>query len=89
MSLDVEMQYRDIQERYRTLAMYKIAVAEEELTAVESIDQKWEDLFAQAKHIDRSLVKVKKKFTIVNSNVVHYPSIFVMDKVFTGGYYFA
>ncbi len=66
MSLDVEIQYRDTQERYRTLAMYKIAVSEEELTGVESIEQKWLDLFAQAKHIDRSLVKVKKKFTVVS-----------------------
>lgn len=66
MSLDVEMQYRDIQERYRTLAMYDIPVSQDETQRVESIQQKWEDLFVQAKQVDRSLVKVKKKFTIVS-----------------------
>ncbi len=67
MSLEVEIQYKDIQERYRTLAMYNIAVPGEEVQRVESIEQKWLDLFNQAKHVDRSLVKVKKKFTIVSS----------------------
>ncbi len=66
MSLDVEIQYKDIQERYRTLAMYNITVPEEEIQKVECIEQKWLDLFEQAKQVDRSLVKVKKKFTIVS-----------------------
>ena len=69
MSLDVEIKYRDIQERYRTLAMYSITVTAEELEEVGGIEQKWLDLFAQAKHVDRSLVKVKKKFTVVSTCV--------------------
>lgn len=83
MSLDVEIQYKDIQERYRTLAMYNIVVPEEEVQGVECIEEKWLALFDQAKHVDRSLVKVKKKFTIVSSlqlatpllitHLVHHP----------------
>ena len=56
---------RDIQERYRTLSMYKLPVSEEELSVVDNIEEKWNDLFLQAKQVDRSLVKVKKKFTLV------------------------
>lgn len=65
MSLEVEIRYRDIKERYRTLNMYKIPVAEEEITMVENIDKRWEELFLQARSVDRSLIKVKKKFTLV------------------------
>lgn len=67
MSLEVEMRCRDIVERYRTLAMYKIDVTEEEEKLQSSISQKWTDVFQEAKMVDRSLVKVKKKFTLVSS----------------------
>ena len=45
--------------------MYKIPVSEEEQTVVGNIEQKWKGLFLQAKDVDRSLVRVKKKFTKV------------------------
>lgn len=47
--------------------MYKITVPEEEVILVRNIEQKWLDLFQQAKHVDRSLIKVKKKFTLVST----------------------
>lgn len=56
---------RDNKERYRTLAMYKIPVPVQELTLVEKIEEQWRELFIQAKNVDRSLIKVKKKFTLV------------------------
>ena len=66
MSLEVELRYRDIQERYRTLDMYQIPVDQEQVTMVQEIEQRWKDLFTQAKMVDRSLIVVKKKFTIVS-----------------------
>lgn len=65
MSLDVEIQYRDLKERYRTLTMYNISVSKDELDLVGNIDEKWRELFRQARNVDRSLIKVKRKFTLV------------------------
>lgn len=62
--------HRDIQERYRTLCVYNIEVSEEELTVVDGLEQQWKDLFVQAREVDKSLIKVKKKFTIVCSAVM-------------------
>ncbi|XP_031164939.2 dynein heavy chain 10, axonemal [Sander lucioperca] len=63
MSLDVEMRFTDIQEKYRTLAMYKVEVGEDELELVANIVQMWNDLFAESRQMDRSLTDVKKSFT--------------------------
>ncbi|KAG8146106.1 hypothetical protein E2320_012501 [Naja naja] len=49
-SLEVELKYLDIQERYRTLAMYNIALM-------------WETLYADAAGVDHSLGSIKKTFT--------------------------
>ena len=93
MSLEVEMRTRDIVERYRTLAMYSIPVTKEEEELVGSIEQRWTDVFHEAKMLDRSLVAVKKKFTLVsviNDTLTHHhnrslslfslpPSLFHLD----------
>ena len=70
MSLEVELRYKDIQEKYRTLAMYDIPVDEEESERAKCIDVVWADLFQEAKMVDRSLVSVKKKFTIITQDQV-------------------
>ena len=70
MSLDVEMTCRNIVEEYRTLAMYGITVPEGETELVGSIEQRWRDVFHEAKMLDRSLVAVKKKFTRVSIHPV-------------------
>ena len=62
---------RDIKEQYRTLSMYKIPVPVEESVKVENIEPKWNDLFIQAKNIDRSLVTVKKRFKSVSIIFIH------------------
>ena len=59
------LSFRDIQERYRTLTVYNITVAEEELEMVGGLEQQWRDLFSQGREVDKSLIKVKKKFTLV------------------------
>uniref|UniRef100_A0A3B4UD57 Dynein axonemal heavy chain 10 n=1 Tax=Seriola dumerili TaxID=41447 RepID=A0A3B4UD57_SERDU len=58
MSLDVELRFTDIKERYRTLGMYK-----DELELVASIDHMWSDLFTESRQVDRGLTDVKKTFT--------------------------
>ncbi|CAH1233746.1 DNAH10 [Branchiostoma lanceolatum] len=62
-SLDVEMRFVDLQERYRTLGMYKIEVTEEEIELVKDMPQIWGDLFMDSKFVDARLGPVKKKFT--------------------------
>ncbi|KAL0979348.1 hypothetical protein UPYG_G00183960 [Umbra pygmaea] len=73
MSLTVEMRFTDIQERYRTLAMYKIQVTEEELELSAIISQAWRDLLAESRTMDQSLGRVKKTFTeITNGQIREY-----------------
>ncbi|XP_019718448.1 dynein heavy chain 10, axonemal-like [Hippocampus comes] len=62
MSLNVRLSITDIQERYRTLAMYKVEVVQEEKELMENINQIWSDLFAESKRVDRSLTNVKMSF---------------------------
>ncbi|KAM3610556.1 uncharacterized protein V6R79_005609 [Siganus canaliculatus] len=68
MSTDVELLITDIQERYRTLAMHKIEVRDEELELVAKIGSMWSDLLAKSVQKDQSLVEVKKLF-IETTNV--------------------
>nr|XP_057927446.1 dynein axonemal heavy chain 10-like isoform X3 [Doryrhamphus excisus] len=62
MSLNVKLSITDIEERYRTLAMYKVEVGEEEKQEMENISQIWSDLFTESKRVDRSLTNVKISF---------------------------
>ncbi|XP_043925694.1 dynein axonemal heavy chain 10 [Protopterus annectens] len=63
MSLVIEMRFRDIQERYRTLKVYNIQVTDSEKELASNIRQVWDDLFMESKQVDYSLGNVKKKFT--------------------------
>ncbi|XP_067862341.1 dynein axonemal heavy chain 10 [Heptranchias perlo] len=63
MSLVVELRLKDIQERYRTLAMYNINTTEDEKLLQQNIKMVWDNLFDESRKIDRSLGTVKKKFT--------------------------
>ncbi|XP_061907302.1 dynein axonemal heavy chain 10-like isoform X2 [Entelurus aequoreus] len=62
MSLNVKLSITDIQEKYRTLAMYKVQVGEDEKELMENINQIWNDLFAESRRVDRSLTNVKISF---------------------------
>ena len=55
--------------------MLYIQVPEEELKLSDGLEQMWLDLFKEAKMVDRSLVTVKKKFTIVSSTTLLYVMI--------------
>ncbi|CAL8251349.1 unnamed protein product [Boreogadus saida] len=63
MSLTVEMRLADIQEKYRTMAMYKVEAPNEDLELVGSIGPIWDALLTESKLVDRSLGGVKKTFT--------------------------
>lgn len=86
MSLTVEMRIADIQERYRTIAMYNIAITDEEREACANIQQIWEDLFLESKYVDASLIVVKKKFTEVSPNKfdVTYAWFTALNNVYSG-----
>ncbi|KAJ8284497.1 hypothetical protein COCON_G00033470 [Conger conger] len=71
MSLSVEMRYTDLQEKYRTLAMYGGEAPEEELELASNISQMWSDLFAEARVVDRSLGRVKKTFTEITKSQIN------------------
>uniref|UniRef100_A0A674DLM6 Dynein axonemal heavy chain 10 n=1 Tax=Salmo trutta TaxID=8032 RepID=A0A674DLM6_SALTR len=62
MSLAVEMRFTDIQERYRTLGMYKFIVL--------LIGRLWSDLFEESRLVDHSLGRVKKTFTEITKEQI-------------------
>ncbi|MGH0158836.1 UNVERIFIED_CONTAM: hypothetical protein FKN15_061612 [Acipenser sinensis] len=70
MSLTVEMRVRDIQERYRTLAMYNVHAEEEEKELSVSIQQIWEDLLLESRKVDHGLGRVKKTFTQITKQQI-------------------
>ncbi|KAJ7419933.1 Dynein heavy chain 10, axonemal [Willisornis vidua] len=73
MSLDVELKYLDIWERYRTLALYNIPVAEEEQEKADKIRDEWETLFTEAAQLDRNLDRkggIKETFTKVTQQQI-------------------
>uniref|UniRef100_A0A8B9QA73 Dynein axonemal heavy chain 10 n=1 Tax=Apteryx owenii TaxID=8824 RepID=A0A8B9QA73_APTOW len=70
MSFKVELKYLDIQERYRTLAMYSIPVANEEQEMADKIREKWETLLFEASEVDHSLGSIKRTFTKITRQQV-------------------
>ena len=61
-SEDVEMQYRDVIEAYRTLLMYKIEVNHADVLSANALPDVWEALLLEAKRVDDELIPVKVKF---------------------------
>jgi dynein heavy chain len=72
-SMDAELKILDIQERYRTVALYNIKCSDEEHAVTDGLMQEWKDLKDKALTIDRRTVTVKKHFAEVTSeNVVEF-----------------
>jgi dynein heavy chain len=63
-SEEIEFQYGDILESYRTLKMYNLQPKEPELIRAKSLPQQWQDIIDSAKLTDKKLVAVKEKFSI-------------------------
>lgn len=49
--------------------MYSIAVPQEEVEMAAGIEEKWSNVFTQSRQVDKSLISVKKKFTLVRVTV--------------------
>ena len=62
MGMDVELDYLDVMERYRTLQHYGIPVPAEEMTKAEGVACRWQALVVEAKTKDLCLVEVKERF---------------------------
>lgn len=62
MSMEIELEYADIIERYRTLQTYSIAVDAAEFDKAFLLEKRWKDLFVASKTKDLRLVRVKDQF---------------------------
>ncbi|XP_048641449.1 dynein axonemal heavy chain 10 isoform X3 [Marmota marmota marmota] len=72
-SLVMELRYKDVQERYRTLAMYKIFPPEAEQEQVNDIESMWVGLFNDALNVDHALGGIKRTFTeITRGEIMNY-----------------
>ncbi|KAH8092928.1 dynein light chain binding protein [Aureococcus anophagefferens] len=66
-SMDMELKYFDVMERYRTLQRYDVAVAEEESSVAAGLAARWHALYCTAKTKDLRLAKVKEEFREVTT----------------------
>ncbi|KAM9193992.1 dynein axonemal heavy chain 10 [Dugong dugon] len=62
-SLVMELRYRDVQERYRTLAMYNIFPTDAETELVGKIESMWSTLFNDSVNVEHALGGIKRTFT--------------------------
>uniref|UniRef100_A0A4X2JQB9 Dynein axonemal heavy chain 10 n=1 Tax=Vombatus ursinus TaxID=29139 RepID=A0A4X2JQB9_VOMUR len=69
----VELRFKDIQERYRTMAMYDLYPGEAEGELASQIEDIWKNLFAESVEVEHSLGGIKKTFTeITRTEIVDY-----------------
>ena len=68
MTLDIELEILDINERYRTIIRYGGNVSAEELTNAMTIDEKWKKIYVDSRTRDLRLVDTKEKFRVVTAN---------------------
>uniref|UniRef100_A0A7S4D2X3 Dynein-1, subspecies f n=1 Tax=Eutreptiella gymnastica TaxID=73025 RepID=A0A7S4D2X3_9EUGL len=69
-SMDIEIQYREIEHCYATLRQYQIPVAPEEASLAAGLRDYWLGLLEQARKRDDSLFAVKDKFRKVTQDQV-------------------
>ncbi|XP_043835576.1 dynein axonemal heavy chain 10 [Dromiciops gliroides] len=72
-SFSVELRFRDIQERYRTMAMYDLYPSEAEGELASQIEDIWKNLFAESVEVEHCLGGIKKTFTeITRTEIADY-----------------
>ncbi|XP_058137242.1 dynein axonemal heavy chain 10 [Dasypus novemcinctus] len=72
-SLVMELRYRDVQERYRTMAMYKIFPSDAEKELVGNIEGMWSNLFNESLNVEHALGGIKRTFTeITRGEILNY-----------------
>ncbi|XP_054568736.1 dynein axonemal heavy chain 10 [Eptesicus fuscus] len=62
-SLVMELRYRDVQERYRTMAMYNLHPSSAEKELADRIESMWQDLFTNSVNVEHALGSIKRTFT--------------------------
>ncbi|CAM9101409.1 unnamed protein product [Chrysoparadoxa australica] len=84
MGMDMELEYLDVMERYRTLQQYSIEVPKDRLNAALGIADRWYKLFVDSQTIDLSLVKVKEEFRSVTEQQAldFHAEVKEMERVF-------
>ncbi|XP_069353306.1 dynein axonemal heavy chain 10 isoform X2 [Eulemur rufifrons] len=72
-SLVMELRYRDVQERYRTMAIYNLFPSDAERELVENIESMWSDLFNESVNVEHALGGIKRTFTeITRGEIANY-----------------
>ena len=63
MSLSVEITYREIEERYRTLQMYGLKIEKSQVDSAASLPVRWESIFRRSKEVHFRVTPLKEKYT--------------------------
>ncbi|KAF4011790.1 hypothetical protein G4228_003492 [Cervus hanglu yarkandensis] len=72
-SLVMELRYRDVQERYRTMAMYGLFPSDAEKELVDKIESMWSNLFNDSLNVEHALGGIKRMFTeITRGEILNY-----------------
>uniref|UniRef100_A0A8C6RAH3 Dynein, axonemal, heavy chain 10 n=1 Tax=Nannospalax galili TaxID=1026970 RepID=A0A8C6RAH3_NANGA len=72
-SLVMELRYKDVQERYRTMVIYSIFPSEAEQELVDKIESMWENLFMESVNVEHALGGIKRTFTeITRGEIMNY-----------------
>uniref|UniRef100_A0A452SER6 Dynein axonemal heavy chain 10 n=1 Tax=Ursus americanus TaxID=9643 RepID=A0A452SER6_URSAM len=72
-SLVMELRYRDVQERYRTMAKYKVFPSDAEKELVDNIENMWSNLFNESVNVEHALGGIKRTFTeITRGEISNY-----------------
>ncbi|EPY85817.1 hypothetical protein CB1_000348015 [Camelus ferus] len=72
-SLVMELRYRDVQERYRTMMMYNFFPPDAEKELVDKIESMWLNLFNDSVNVEHALGGIKRTFTeITRGEILNY-----------------
>ncbi len=72
-NMDMELQFEEVMEKFRTLSMYGIPVKRADGEAVDHLSDTWSQLLSDAHRRDAGLVAVKSKFTeITRTQIVTF-----------------
>ena len=63
MSLSVEITYREIEERYRTLQMYGLKIEKSQVESAKFLPSRWESIFKRSKEVHFRVTPLKEKYT--------------------------
>ncbi|KAI5166248.1 Dynein Heavy Chain 10, Axonemal [Manis pentadactyla] len=72
-SLVMELRYRDVQERYRTMANHNLFPSEAEKELADKIESMWLNLFNDSVNVEHALGGIKRTFTeITRDEILNY-----------------